>query len=115
MCRLLIAGAAVVAEHRLQSTGSVLMLHRLSCSEARGILTDEGSNPGPMHWQVDYLPLDHQGNSTQCLLIGGLQVQFGSVAQLCPTLCDPMDCLLTQCMLIHCQTKLGSSATNWEI
>ena len=85
--QLLIAGATVVAEHRLWSTGSVLTLHGLSCCEARGILPHQGSNPGPVHWQVDYLPLHHQGGTFNWAL----------------------------CMLIHCQRKLGSSTNNWEI
>ena len=39
-------------------------------------------NPGPLcllHWQVDSLPLN-------------FMVQFSSVAQLCLTLCNPMNC-----------------------
>ena len=40
------------------------MLHGLSCSNAHGILSDQGSNLGPMHWQLDYLPHHHQGIST---------------------------------------------------
>ena len=42
-------------------TGSVIFAHRPSCSAACGILLDHGSNPCPLHWQVDYQPLDHQG------------------------------------------------------
>ena len=37
--------ASVVAASRLQSTGSVLVTHGLSCSEARGIFPDQGLNP----------------------------------------------------------------------
>ena len=29
------------------------MVHGLSCSAACGILPDQGSNPCPLHWQVD--------------------------------------------------------------
>ena len=32
-----------------------------SCSAACGIFPDQGSNPCPLHWQVDYQPLRHQG------------------------------------------------------
>ena len=32
---------------------SVVVAHRLSCSTARGILLDQGSNPCPLHWQAD--------------------------------------------------------------
>ena len=37
------------------------MAHGLSCSAACGIFPDWGSNPCLLHWQVDYLPLSHQG------------------------------------------------------
>ena len=42
--------------------GSVIMGHGLSCSEAGGILPDQGWNPCPLHWQVDSYPLYHQGS-----------------------------------------------------
>ena len=41
--------ASVVAAPQLWSTDSVAVAHGLSCS-------------GPMHWQVDSLPLSHQGS-----------------------------------------------------
>ena len=34
----------------------------LSCSVACGIFLDQGSNPCLLHWQVDSLPLSHQGS-----------------------------------------------------
>ena len=43
----------LVAEHRLSSTGSVMAAHWLSCPMACGIFPDQGSNPCPLHWQVD--------------------------------------------------------------
>ena len=33
-----------------------------SCSAARGIFPDQGSNPCPLHWQADSQPLRHQGS-----------------------------------------------------
>ena len=42
--------------------GSVVVAHGLSCSVARGILPDQGSNPCPLHWQADSQPLCHQGS-----------------------------------------------------
>ena len=33
--------------------GSVVVVHRLNCSEACGILPDQGSNPCPPYWQAD--------------------------------------------------------------
>lgn len=35
--------------------------HRLSCSAARGIFPELGSNPCPLHWQMDSYLLCHQG------------------------------------------------------
>ena len=43
--------------------GSVVVAHGLSCSVACGIFPDQGSNPCPLHWQVDAQPLCHQGSS----------------------------------------------------
>ena len=60
---LLIVVASPVAEHRLLGAWtSVIMAHRLCCSEACGIFRDWGWNPCPLHWQVDSYPLDHQGS-----------------------------------------------------
>ena len=63
---LLIAVASLV-EHGLQarglqSAGSVVVAHGLSCSATRGIIPDQGSNPCPLHWQADSQPLCHQGS-----------------------------------------------------
>ena len=55
-----------------------------------GIFPTQGSKPSVLlllHWQVGSLPLLPPWKS---LLI--LSVQFSSVSQSCPTLCDPMDC-----------------------
>ena len=46
----------------------------------------EPASPAPPALQPDSLPLSHCGSPHSEL------VQFSSVAQLCPTLCDPMDC-----------------------
>ena len=53
---------SVVVAPRFQRTGSTLVVHGLSCSEARGIFPDQGSNPCLLHWQLDSLPLSHQGS-----------------------------------------------------
>ena len=52
--------ASEVAAPRLQSTGSVVVAHELSCSTACGLFPDQGQNP--LHWQEDSLPLSHQGS-----------------------------------------------------
>jgi len=54
-------GSVVVAP-RLQSIGSVVVAHGLSCSVACGIFLDQGLNPCPLHWFMDSSPLSHQGN-----------------------------------------------------
>ena len=48
--------------------GSVVVAHGPSCSAARGIFPDQGSNPCPLHWQADSQPLRHQG-SPWCLFV----------------------------------------------
>ena len=72
---LLIMVVSLVAEHRLQSaqasvvvapglwnTGSVVVVHRFSCFTVCGILSDQGSNPCPLHCQVHSLPLSYWRN-----------------------------------------------------
>ena len=39
--------------------GSVVVAHGPSCSAARGIFPDQGSNLCPLHWQADSQPLRH--------------------------------------------------------
>ena len=41
----------------LDARASVVVAH--SCSVACGIFLDRGSNPQPLHWQLDSKPLDH--------------------------------------------------------
>ena len=53
---------SVVVAPRLRSMGSTVAAHGLSCSVASGIFPDQGSNPGLLRWQVDSLPLSHQGS-----------------------------------------------------
>ena len=38
------------------------MAHGLSCSVACGIISDQGLNLCPLHWQVESNPLYHQGS-----------------------------------------------------
>ena len=42
--------------------GSVVVAHGPSCSAARGIFPDQGSNPCLLNWQADSQPLRHQGS-----------------------------------------------------
>ena len=50
----------------------------------QGIFPTQGSNLCLLHWQVGSLPLHHREPYCQ-------HVQIRSVAQSCPTLCDPMN------------------------
>ena len=54
--------ASPIAEHRLQTRRLSSVAHGLSCSAACGIFPDQGSNPSPLHRQVDSQPLRHQGS-----------------------------------------------------
>ena len=69
------AGLSLSRPLLLRSTGSrhagsVVVAHGLSCSVARGIFPDQGSNPCPLHWQADSQPLRHQGSPTSfCLFL----------------------------------------------
>ena len=61
------AGLSLSSPLLLRSTGSrrassVVVAHGPSCSAARGIFPDQGSNPCPLHWQADSQPLRHQGS-----------------------------------------------------
>ena len=53
-------GASLV-EHRLQSAGSVGVVHGFSSSLACGIFLDQESNPCPLPWQANSYPMCHQG------------------------------------------------------
>ena len=57
---------SVVVACNLQSTGSVVVAHGLSCSTACWIFSDQGLNPCPSHWQADSQPLCHQESPSHC-------------------------------------------------
>ena len=58
----------------LWSTGSIVVAHGLSHFTACGIFPNQGSNLCLLHWQVDSLPLSHQGSP--CLVFGEEIFQF---------------------------------------
>jgi len=60
-------GSAVAVVPRSQSTGSIVVVHRLSCSAAGGIFLKQGPNSCLLHWQMDSLPLSHQGSHALAL------------------------------------------------
>jgi len=53
---------SVVAAAGLWNTGSIVVAHRLSCSEACGTLLDQGYDLCLLQWQADTPPLSHQGS-----------------------------------------------------
>ena len=67
---LLIAVASFVVENwALGVQVSVVVTQRLSYPKACSILPDHWWNWCPLHWQVDSLPLDHQGSPETCAVI----------------------------------------------
>ena len=63
---------AIVVAPGLESTGSIIVAHGLSCSEACGIFSDQRWHLWLLHWQADSVPLHHQGNPiSACWLDGG--------------------------------------------
>ena len=68
----------------------------------QGIFPTQGWNLCLLHWQADSLPLSHLGRrrtgqqGLYHLALGGEAIcsweSESEVPQLCPTLCDPMDC-----------------------
>ena len=74
--------ASLTVEHGLQSTGLVVVAHRLSCAVACGIIPDQRLNPRLLHWQADSLPLRHHG-SPQVLFVRPTD----ELSQLCYSYC----------------------------
>ena len=61
--------ASVVAAHRLQSIGLVIVAQGLSCSDACGIFPDQGLNPCPLHYQANSYLLYHQGSPVLYIVV----------------------------------------------
>ena len=60
----------------------------------QGIFPTQGMNPRLLwllHWQEDSLPLSHLGETKYAEPHKGMESE---VAQLCQTLCEPMNCSL---------------------
>ena len=56
------SGFSCCGTQALGAQASVVWAPGLRCSVAHEIFLDQSSNPCPLHWQVDFQPLDHQGN-----------------------------------------------------
>ena len=91
----------------LQSTGSrhassVVVAHGPSCSAARGILPDQGSNPCPVHQQADSQPLHHQGSPIYLFIYfgcaGSSLWHAGSLVAACRLLVVACELLVAACM-----------------
>ena len=61
---LVIAAVSLVAGHEKCAQASAVVAHELSCPLVCGSFPDQGLNQCPLQWQVDSLPLDHQGSPT---------------------------------------------------
>ena len=80
---------------------------RMGCHALQGIYSAQGSSPhllGLLHWQAGSLPLVPPGKPS---------VQFSSVAQLCPTLCDSMDCSTPGFPVHHQLPELIQTHVHW--
>ena len=47
------SGFSCCGARALGHSGSVVVVHGLSCSKACGIFLAQGSNPSPLYWQTD--------------------------------------------------------------
>ena len=56
------SGFSCFGARALEGAGSVLVAHRLTCSEACGIFLDQGLNLCPLHWEVGSYPPDRKGS-----------------------------------------------------
>ena len=63
----------------LQSAGSVVVVHGLSCSVTCGVFPDQGSNSCPLHWQVGSLPLGHQRSPWNIFITPESFLRFASI------------------------------------
>ena len=71
---------SVVSAFRLWSAGSVVVVRGLRCPAARGTLPDQGLNLCLLHWQVDSLPLSHQGGKFRLQIKGGGSTRRGGLS-----------------------------------
>ena len=71
----------------------------------QGVFLTQGSNPCLLHWQTSSLPLSHQEAKWN--------IQFSSVTQSCPTLCDPMDCSTPGLPVHHQLPEFTQTHVHW--
>ena len=85
----------------------------------QGIFLTQGSNLRLLDWQMDPLPLSHQFTNEKAihLPMKGKPIhpfQFSSVAQLCLTLCDPIDCSMPGFPVNHQLLELTQTPKYWS-
>ena len=71
--------ALVVVAYGLQTGASAVSVHGLSCSEACGLLPDQGSKPSPLPWQVDSYPLHSPPGKSGYMVLGKGPTSFLSM------------------------------------
>ena len=66
-------------------TSSIVVVYQLSCLMACEIFPDQGSNPCPLHWQLNFQPVDHHRSLQACFIKCqthyncSVNIQFSSV------------------------------------
>ena len=113
---LLGAQAPVASAPGLQSTGSVVTVHGLSCSSTNpgSIFQDHGSNLCLLHWQADSLPLSHQGSPKKIILRKAIPSRPRSAkpGRGRPCQVPTMHCTNTCAPYITCLAAAGMSVFN---
>ena len=65
-----------LVDHNLVAAGGLGVLAYRCCPEACGVFPHQGLNLCPLPWQLDSLPLDHQGSSYIGCLISIIQTKI---------------------------------------
>ena len=91
-----------------------------SLSLLQGIFSTQGLNPGLLHCRQILYQLSHKGSPSAMKLSLNKVALWGtggccrcSVAKLCPTLCDPMDCSMWGSLVLHYLLELVQSHVHW--
>ena len=76
--RALCTAVASLVAPGLQSVGSVVVVHGLSCSAAHGIFSDQESTLCLLPWQADSLPLSYQGSPAYTYFLRSAWLDYNS-------------------------------------
>ena len=68
--------ASVAVPLGLQNTGSIVAAGWFTCSEACEIFPDQGLSSCLLHWQMDSLPLSHQGSPSASIIHIHISILF---------------------------------------